>query len=98
MTRAVKFLEVSTGPINRSASRKPPGCFLFYLINLRPYWTSVTTPLTLTPHMGSHYPRFSTANRKTRSSTQNLTENFPRCQDPCLEAPPTGLPPLVQLQ
>ncbi|GFW91861.1 hypothetical protein TNCV_4080211 [Trichonephila clavipes] len=27
-----------------------------------------------------------------------LTENFPRCQDPCLEAPPTGLPPLVQLQ
>ncbi|GFV45286.1 hypothetical protein TNCV_521771 [Trichonephila clavipes] len=76
--------------------------FFFYLINFRPYWTPVTTPLTITPHMGSHslsyYPHFPTANRKTRSSSRFFTVKFSsKCQDPCLEALPTTARPIAML-
>ncbi|GFU68079.1 hypothetical protein TNCV_2824221 [Trichonephila clavipes] len=53
----------------------------------------------LTPHMGSHFSEplsshFSTANRKTRFSTQ-IPHWLSECPRSMPRAPPTGLPPLV---
>ncbi|GFT85253.1 hypothetical protein TNCV_497061 [Trichonephila clavipes] len=68
------------------------------LLDIRHYTTH-----THFPHMGSHFSwaiilTFQQPIGRLALPHRFLTENFPRCQDPCLEAPPTGLPPLVQLQ
>ncbi|GFW36565.1 hypothetical protein TNCV_1955651 [Trichonephila clavipes] len=55
------------------------------------------TTHTHSPYMGSHYPHFPTAIKKLFLSDSSL-QNSSRCQDPCIEAPPTGLLPLVQSQ
>ncbi|GFW43815.1 hypothetical protein TNCV_2854481 [Trichonephila clavipes] len=50
-------------------------------------------------HSLSHYPHFPSANRKTRSPSRFFIAKFrSKCQNPCLEAQPTGLLLLVQSQ